>query len=93
MEILEKVEQLDIARWTYEHNQDNVVHMGPMAEDFFTAFGLGGSDKGISSVDTAGVALASIQALNQKLILKDQEINALRAEINAIKAELTGKSD
>ena len=95
MDILEKVEQLEIARWTYNHNKDDVVHMGPMAEDFYKAFELGDTDKGISSVDTAGVALAAIKALNserkstqeslestkQSLIEKDKKIAELQARM------------
>ncbi len=32
--------------------------MGPMAQDFYAAFGLGGSDKTITSLNPEGVALA-----------------------------------
>ncbi len=39
-------------------------HLGPTAEDFYAAFGLG-SDAGIGTVDADGVALATIQALYQ----------------------------
>ena len=37
--------------------------MGPMAQDFFAAFGLGDSDKHITTVDADGVALAAIRGL------------------------------
>jgi hypothetical protein len=37
--------------------------MGPTAEDFASAFGLGADSTGISTVDQSGVALAAIQAL------------------------------
>ena len=37
-----------------------------MAQDFFAAFGLGASDKTISTVDSQGVALLAIQALEQR---------------------------
>ena len=57
--------------------------MGPMAEDFYKAFGLGDTSKGISSVDTAGVAFAAIKALKQQ---KDAEIADLKAEIADLKA-------
>ncbi len=41
--------------------------MGPMAQDFYTAFGLGRGDPTITSVAPDGVALAAIQGLNEKL--------------------------
>ena len=34
---------------------------GPMAQDFYAAFGLGNSDKSIGLLDASGVALAAIQ--------------------------------
>jgi len=37
--------------------------MGPLAQDFFAAFGLGEDDKHITTIDADGVALAAIQAL------------------------------
>ncbi len=38
-----------------------VRHVGPMAQDFHAAFGLGDSDKSIGMQDIEGVALAAIQ--------------------------------
>ena len=38
-----------------------------MAEDFKAAFGLGGDERYIGTVDSDGVALAAIQGLNAKL--------------------------
>ena len=64
--VLEKIEALPIYHWTYAHNPDHVRHMGPMSEDFYKAFGLGDTDKGIAGVDSAGVALAAIKSLNQQ---------------------------
>jgi hypothetical protein len=39
--------------------------VGPVAQDFNTAFGLGDSDRSISTVDESGVAFAAIQKLNK----------------------------
>jgi hypothetical protein len=44
-----------------------VKHVGPVAQDFHSAFGLGDSDKAIRTADESGVALAAIQGLNQKV--------------------------
>ncbi len=66
MDILDKVDSLEISEWTYNHHA-GVRHMGPMAEDFYQAFKLGHTRKGLSAVDTSGVALAAIKALNSKL--------------------------
>lgn len=70
-EILSKVAQLNLTSWHYRNSNEG-IHLGPMAEDFYAAFGLGDSDKYIASVDADGIALASIQALLQRI--KQMEI-------------------
>ena len=89
-DILEKVNQLEISTWNYK-NDASKTHMGPMAEDFQSLFGLGDGQH-ISTVDSAGVILAAIQGLKQE---KDDQIQALKQEnmtktkeILALKSEL-----
>ena len=60
--ILDKVARLPISQWQYK-DSEGVNHLGPMAQDFHAAFGLGDTNTGIATVDMDGVALASIQAL------------------------------
>ncbi len=86
-EILEKVMQLPIARWEYKLRPD-VEHVGPMAQDFHALFGLGPSDRRISTLDTSGVALAAVQALHQKLEEKQLEIDTLSQRLEALEARL-----
>jgi hypothetical protein len=66
-EVLEKVVALPLQTWNYKSQGASIRHIGPMAQDFKAAFGLGESDTGISNVDADGVAFAAIQGLNQKL--------------------------
>ena len=61
-----------------------VRHIGPMAQDFKAAFGVGESDTGIATVDADGVVLAAIQGLNQKL----EETRAENAELKRRLQEL-----
>ena len=75
--ILDAVIDLPINTWQYKTEGAAVRHMGPMAQDFSAAFGLGDDDKTISTVDPDGVALAAIQGLNAKL---EAELAALRVE-------------
>lgn len=63
-DILEKLATIQISEWAYK-DQSGVRHIGPMAQDFFKAFGLGNSDKTINTIDADGVSLAAIQALYQ----------------------------
>lgn len=68
--ILDAVSRLDIQEWSYLSQPDSVRHIGPMAQDFYSAFGVGEDERHISTIDADGVALAAIQALwlqNQEL--------------------------
>ena len=77
-EVLERVAALPISTWNYRSQADEIRHMGPMAQDFRAAFGLGEDDRTISTVDTDGVALAAIQGLNQKLEARSAEVEKLK---------------
>ena len=83
-ELLQALRELPLYAWTYNHDEANARHLGPMAEDFHAAFGLGRGARHISSADTAGLALAAIQALADKLDEKDQEIADLEARLAAL---------
>ena len=85
-EVLSKVAGLSILTWSFKDNAA-IRHMGPTAQDFYAAFGLGQDDKTISTIDLDGVALASIQGLYGLVQEKDAEIAAMEAEIAALKAE------
>lgn len=64
--VLAKVAALPIATWSYRGSQGTAGprHLGPMAQDFRAAFGLGDDDRHIAPVDASGVSLAAIQGLN-----------------------------
>ncbi|MEN8180840.1 MAG: tail fiber domain-containing protein [Pseudomonadota bacterium] len=86
--VLEAVAELPISIWEYKE-QDGVKHLGPMAQDFHAAFGLGNDPKGISSIDTGGVALAAIKGLNEVGQSRDKVIEILKAENEELTARLT----
>jgi hypothetical protein len=83
-EVLSRVLALPMASWSYR-NRPDVRHLGPVAQDFFSAFGLGEGDRTINTVDADGVALAAIQGLNAKL---EAENAALRARLDRLEAVL-----
>lgn len=65
--MLQRLVAMSIQQWRYIGQPGEVTHIGPMAQDFAAAFGVGENDTIISTVDADGVALAAIQGLNQKL--------------------------
>ena len=63
-----RLREVPVSSWNYLTQEEEVRHVGPMAQDFHAAYGLNGDDdRHLLSVDTNGVALAAIQGLNAKL--------------------------
>ena len=79
-EVLDKVGLLEVTRWQYRTDASGARHIGPMAEDFYRAFGLGKDDKHIAPGDIAGVAVVSVQALRQKVVDQQAESERLRSQ-------------
>ncbi len=73
--VLAGVLAMPVSTWSIIGSK--VRQMGPMAQDFYRAFGLGDTDKAINSIDVGGVAFAAIQGLHELLKDKDAKIAAL----------------
>ncbi len=86
-EVLQKVTALPITEWNYK-TLTGARHVGPMAQDFHAAFGLGSDDKGIATVDADGVALAAIQGLNSKVEVSSQKAQGSIQKLQEENAEL-----
>jgi hypothetical protein len=84
-DILAKLAALPIESWRYTNELANVRHVGPMAQDFQAAFGLGDNGRIIYNVDEGGVALAAIKGLNQKMEEKNTEIKELQEQLDELK--------
>jgi hypothetical protein len=81
-DVLTKIEELPVSEWSYKnpiaHELPEGRHIGPMAQDFRDAFGLGNSDTTIDIVDAHGVTLAAIKALIAR-------VHTLEAEVRSVK--------
>ncbi len=84
--VLAQLAQVPISTWNYKAQDDRIRHMGPMAQDFYAAFGLGEDDTHISTVDADGVALAAIQGLYDLYLEQQARLESLEAE-NAAQRE------
>ncbi len=84
--VLERVAQLPITQWKMKGEPAGLKHIGPMAQDFYVAFGLGDNDRYIGLGDGQGVALAAIQALYQAVREKDQQIEQLQKRLERLEA-------
>jgi hypothetical protein len=80
-DVLASLAEVPITTWNYKAQDSSIRHMGPMAQDFYAAFGLGESETAITTVDADGVALAAIQALYELVQEKDAEIADLKERV------------
>lgn len=87
-EVLEALAGLPLYSWNYESETPDVRHLGPTAQDFYAAFGLGIDERHISPLDTNGVALAGVQALHAEIEAQEQEIATLQQQNDALEARL-----
>lgn len=75
-DILQKVNQLKISKWSYK--KTNEFHIGPMAQQFAQLFNVGENHTSISTIDPAGVALVAIQQLSRENETMKKEIAELK---------------
>lgn len=89
-DLLTRVSELPVQTWRFKRERPEVRHLGPTAQDFRAAFGLGDDDLTIGIGDEGGVALAAIQALNKKL---ESELKARDAQIQQMQEQLRSLKD
>lgn len=82
--VLARLAALPISTWNYIGADDADRHLGPVAEDFHAAFGLGASDHFVAPTDVAGVALASVKALQDEVRERDERIDRLEARLREL---------
>jgi trimeric autotransporter adhesin len=82
LELLQKIQLMPVQKWKYKGT--NEYHIGPVAEDFYKLFGLGTDDKGISTVDPAGIALAAIQEQQRTIEKQNTMIIQLQKRMEAL---------
>ena len=92
-EVLDKIRQIPVQSWNYiRHNPNDFRHYGPVAQDFFAAFGhdgIGtiGTPTTINTGDMAGILMAAIQGLEKRsaeLKEKEGKIAELEARLKTL---------
>ena len=85
-EVLGKLAAIRIQRWRYLGSP--AEHVGPTAEEFREAFGLGESSTKIAGVDADGIALRAVQALERRTAELREENADLRRRLAALEEAL-----
>jgi hypothetical protein len=86
--LLATLAAMPVRTWQYRSQAASIRHMGPTAQDFRRAFGLGESDTTITTVDADGVALAAARALARRTAAMRRENAALRASGDSLRRRL-----
>lgn len=97
-EVLDRVEKMPVQTWQFKFDDPELRHMGPTAQDFHAAFGLGKDEHTIAPVDGIGVSLAAIKALKQEVDEKDERLKRqeellekLSERIDELESKLAGQ--
>lgn len=95
--VLNKISNFRLGSWNYKKQDPTKYrHYGPMAQDFYAAFGhdgIGtiGNDTTLASADFDGVNFIAIQALEKRTTQLQKENQMLKEEIEQLKKLLVEK--
>jgi hypothetical protein len=77
-----------LSSWSYKAENPFVRHIGPTAQDFYAAFGLGPDNKHITTIDEGGVALAAIQGLYRQNLALTRQNRSLSSRLSKLEREV-----
>jgi hypothetical protein len=83
-DVLTKLARMSIREWNYKAQDAAIRHVGPTAQDFHDAFGLGEDPLRISTIDADGIALAAVSALARENAALKAQLAALSARLDAV---------
>lgn len=84
-DILERISRMPVEKWQYIAEGSKAKHIGPYAQDFKTLFGLGDSDKTISTIDADGVLFSGIKGLYSKVKKLEACVDQLNTSVQSLK--------
>lgn len=87
-DVLSRLNEIQVMTWNYRGDESHTLHMGPTAQDFYSAYSLGADDQHIAPLDVNGVSIASIQALTKITTDQKNQITKLEADNNSLRQEV-----
>jgi hypothetical protein len=85
-DVLARLRDVPVTTWVMTGDEQRALHLGPVAEDFYAAFGLGIGETTIGMGDIDGVTFAAAQALETRTHVLAGRVQALEAENAALRA-------
>ncbi|MFN7978361.1 MAG: tail fiber domain-containing protein [Vicinamibacterales bacterium] len=87
-DVLTRIAAMPVREWNYKAQDQGIRHIGPTAQDFHAAFGLGQDERRINTLDADGVALAAIKALEARTRADNDRLTRDNDELRASLARL-----
>lgn len=88
-QILDRLSRLPVYSWSYRSQDDAIRHLGPTAQDFYSAFQVGEDNRHIAVVDADGVCMLAIQALHEVQAGQANRLADLQTENDRLRSELS----
>jgi hypothetical protein len=86
-ELLRRIRGVELNRWTLIDDPARTPHLGPFAEDFHAAFGLGDDPKAIGHQDIDGVNFGGVQALDARTLQMQSRMDQQARQIEQLQAD------
>jgi len=87
-DVLLRIRAIPVSTWNMIGADQQIRHMGPVAEDFYQGFGLGLGPTTIGLGDIDGVNFAAVKALEARTADLQNQLNDRTARVQALEAEL-----
>ncbi|MGE0812259.1 MAG: tail fiber domain-containing protein [Vicinamibacterales bacterium] len=92
-DVLARIARMPIREWNYKAQDAAIRHVGPTAQDFAAAFGLGEDPLRISTIDADGIALRAIQALEARTRVENEALRVENGELRSVLEALRARLD
>jgi trimeric autotransporter adhesin len=86
-ELLARIRGVELNRWTLIGDPARTPHLGPFAEDFHAAFGLGDDPKAIGHQDIDGVNFGGVKALDARTVQMQSRMDEQARQIEQLQAD------
>lgn len=87
-DVLARLAAMPVTEWSFRSDPTRQRHIGPVAEDFQAAFGLGQEGKGLNLTDVNGVTIAALQGLHATVEEQRQVIDMQQQLIEKLEERL-----
>jgi hypothetical protein len=87
-DLLAKIARMPVQEWSYKAQGQGIRHVGPTAQDFRAAFGLGEHPLRIGALDADGINLAAVKALEARTRASDERRQALELELATLRTQV-----